>query len=37
MTLVQLEDEEPAGVVISIDSGLSPFKQAATAVQLWKD
>lgn len=34
MILIQLEEEEPAGVVISIDSLLSLFKQAATVLQL---
>lgn len=34
MTLMQLEEEEPARAVISIDSLLSPFKQPATILQL---
>lgn len=34
MTLMQLEEEEPARVVISIDSLLGLFKQPATILQL---
>lgn len=34
LTLIQLEEEEPARVVISIDSLLSLFKQPATILQL---